>query len=136
MPVNRNDWKITPLPIMRTALVLERAYTDNEFSSIMEGKMPEVFEDHWFIFYEEPYLYLHRSWTGVCIYQVRFETTNDGARVVEALVNRDVAQWRETSDARDAALLSIHLDGRAGRNVKNAMLEYFKPRGDRKRPAP
>ena len=37
-------------------------------------------EDKWFIFMENGILYFHRSWTGVCIYQVHFD---EQRRIVE-----------------------------------------------------
>jgi len=55
------------------------------------------------MYFEDDTLFLHRSWTGSCLYTVRFEVRPDGsARIVEALVNRDPEQYTETSDAKDA----------------------------------
>jgi hypothetical protein len=98
MAATRNDWRITPLPEARASLVVDRAYSTAEFAQIKEGRIPEEMEDKWFVFYEEPWLYLHRSWTGYGIYQVRFEPTDDGARAREAVVNRDTEQYYRADD--------------------------------------
>ena len=67
-------------------------------------------EDKWFIFYEEPWLYLHRSWTGAGIYGVRFQS--DGAIVpaVESWASRD-ASYKATSVEYDRAILRFLIEG-------------------------
>ena len=51
--------------------------------------IPESFDERWFAFYEDGWLYLHRSWTGCCVFQLRIEQEADGYVVREALFNRD-----------------------------------------------
>jgi hypothetical protein len=67
-------------------------------------------EDKWFVFYEAPWLYFHRRWTGICIYAVRLREEGGGSIVEEAWVNRAPEQYRETDDAHDHALLSFLVD--------------------------
>lgn len=120
MPATRNDWKTTPLPAATAALRLDRVYTVIEFERIKQGNIPREMEDKWFAFYEEPWLYLHRSWTGFGVYQVRFEAVDGGSRVAEALVSRDPDQYRSTDATSDAVLLAVLLDGYAGRGTQVA----------------
>jgi hypothetical protein len=42
-------------------------------------------DDKWFIYFEEPYLFLHRSWTGEPAYRLALSETHQGAVVSEAL---------------------------------------------------
>lgn len=119
MAASRSDWKSTPLPAQRQLLTIDRTYSPEEFSRLREGRVPQVMEDKWFVFYEEPWLHLHRSWTGHCIYQVRFEVTANGARPIEVWVNRDLQQHRGT-DEHDVLLLALLLDGYAGRPTEDA----------------
>jgi hypothetical protein len=123
MAATRSDWKTTPLPAQRQAIALERTYSSEEFARLQEGYIPREMEDKWFSFYEEPWLYLHRSWTGYCVYQARFELTASGARPVEMLANRDPQQYRGT-DERDALLLGLLLDGYAGRPTEDGWRRY------------
>jgi hypothetical protein len=126
MVARRNDWKTTPFPAKHEATTLDRTYTGAELGRILQGTVPEVMEDKWFTFYEEPWLYLHRSWTGFGIFQVRFEPVGDGARVAEVLVNRDPAQYTSTDSTADALLLAVLLDGYAGRDSEPAWQQYRK----------
>ena len=122
----RDDWKIEPMPASSQALPFAAVYTPEQFRKIALGLVPEEMEDKWFIYYEEPWLYLHRSWTGYCIYKVRFRECPAGFEVAEALVNREQSQYAETDDGSDAGLLKILLDSRAGHDVRQQMIEHIR----------
>ncbi|MEH2349124.1 MAG: hypothetical protein V7K55_14130 [Nostoc sp.] len=122
----RDDWKTEPMPSASTNIIVEKLYSQEEFDRITAGVIPEQMEDKWFIFYEAPWLYLHRSWTGLCIFKVRFEVVGDSVKIAEVYVNRDPAQQLNTNDERDASMLRILLDSRAKRDVRNPVLRYIK----------
>lgn len=115
-PTTRADWKALPLSEQRAPLTLERVYTPRQFERLKRGELPLEMEDKWFVFYEEPWLYLHRSWTGICIFQVRFEPECSSSRIAEAWVTRDPEQYKSDDLEHDARLLLGMLDGRAGRS--------------------
>jgi hypothetical protein len=46
-------------------------------------------DDHWHAFVEQDRLFLHRSWTGIGIYEVEFEPVPGGWQVREAVVAGD-----------------------------------------------
>ena len=125
MIATRADWKTTPLPTARETLVLDRVYTAVEFDRIKLGRVPREMEDKWFVFYEEPWLHFHRSWTGFGVYQVRFESVEGISRVAEAFVSRDQEQYRSTNAKSDALFLAVMLDGHAGRNTEASWKEYI-----------
>ena len=64
-------------------------------------------EDKWFVYFEDGWLYLHRSWTGSLIYWLRLDGCPAGVRVVESWVNRDSEQYRETDTAYDRLMLDF-----------------------------
>lgn len=102
----QSDWQNEPLPMSRATVRLDHRFRKEEMAKIRRGLVPQEMEDKWFIYWSDDTLYLHRSWTGFCIYAVRFESLQDGgARMAEAQVNRDPEQYRETSDAIDADTL-------------------------------
>jgi hypothetical protein len=93
------------MPAQSHEIPFAGAYSPLEFEIISAGLMPVEMEDRWFIYYESPWLYLHRSWTGFCIYKVRFEPCGDKILATETIVNRDPAQYSETGDAKDVDFL-------------------------------
>lgn len=112
------------MPAQTASLMLDLAFNDAEFQKIAMGCIPEVMEDKWFIFFEDPWLHLHRSWTGYCIYRVRFAQEDGKHRPIDVVVNRDPAQYRETNDALDALSLTIQLFGLAGRRDEALWRKY------------
>ena len=102
----RNDWeRLKPLPRLRKQIPFREIYSEKEYRLIRHGLIPHVMEDKWFIFLKDDRLYLHRSWTGYCIYKLRFEKTAEGHKVSETWVNRNPKQYKETSDKYNTVLL-------------------------------
>jgi hypothetical protein len=110
MTASQHDWETKPLPAARTTIAYDRRYSAKEFARLSAGHVPRDMDEKWFVYFEEPWLYLHRSWTGYCIFQVRFEKAGRGFRVAEAFVSRDPEQYSSTDDDEDASLLGTLLD--------------------------
>jgi hypothetical protein len=106
----RASWKTQPMPDARARLAYTRAFDAAEHARLTRGIVPVQMEDKWFVFYEAPWLWFHRSWTGVAIYAVRLRVEEPGSAVEEAWVNRAPDQYRETDDSHDAAMLSFLIE--------------------------
>jgi hypothetical protein len=52
------------------------------------GHIPADMDDKWFIFFEDGWLYFHRSWTGDCIYGLRLDGCPGGVRVIDCWASR------------------------------------------------
>lgn len=124
----RDDWKTEPFPAAFKQIVVERSYSQEEFCQITAGLIPEEMDDKWFIFYDAPWLYLHRSWTGFCIFKVCFEPEGERIKVCDVYVNRESTQYKGVDDRQDVSMLEILLDRRAGQDTRNQMQEYIKRR--------
>lgn len=99
------DWRIEELPPKRTSIRLDQIFSSQEMKHIRLGCVPEQMENKWFIYWKDSNLIFHRSWTGFCIYVVRFAPEPDGFRMIDAAVNRDPEQYAETSDQKDAEMI-------------------------------
>ena len=106
----QKDWKTEPLPFKRTTIALNRWFSSTGMRKIRAGLISQQMEDKWFIFWERDALYFHRSWTGFCLYVVRFIEDGDSYVMIEADVNRDPEQWTENSAERDAEMISYLID--------------------------
>ena len=103
------DWKTEPLPQKHVTLRLNRRFSSREMEPIRRGLVPQVMEDKWFVYWDDA-LFFHRSWTGYCIYVVRFVPEGEDYRMLEADVNRNPEQYGETDDAKDAEMISYLID--------------------------
>lgn len=106
----QSDWKSEPLPKKTTTVRLDRSFSSSEMERIRRGVVPEQMEDKWFVYWQEGALHFHRSWTGFCIYVVRFENTEDGCAMKSADLNRDDEQYGETSADMDIEMISKLID--------------------------
>jgi hypothetical protein len=100
---NASSWQRTPfqpgVPI-RCSL----SFSDDEFQRLQSGLIPAAMEDKWFIYYDEPFLFFHRSWTGEPVYRVRFAVRGERACVDEALLS---ANLRAEDGHHDTLLLDF-----------------------------
>src|ERR1700722_5535184 len=102
--VTKNESINCPLPKERTKIAVHRSFALAEMEQIRRGFLPTGSDDRWFIYFSHSRLYVHRSWTGFCLYIAHF--MREGNRHILNLIeaNRDSAQYMETNDANDARL--------------------------------
>lgn len=105
--VNENSWDINPMPEEVVELNYTASYSKEEYEKMSYGFKPEMMEDKWFIYMKENSLFLHRSWTGDCIYKLVFTEMNDDIVVNKLIVNRNSEQYTddETVDEYDIELV-------------------------------
>jgi len=89
------------MPPERVRFEVGLAFTAAQGERMRLGHIPQDMADKWFVFFEEGWLYFHRSWTGLCIYAVRLEETSDGVRLTEGWVNRRPDERQEDAAAYD-----------------------------------
>ena len=109
-----DSWQTTPMPQSVARVPFEDSYSAEEHAAIVRGLVPQEMEDKWFIYENRGAVYFHRSWSGVCIYCVRFETPGDRYRIAEVLVNRDAeekaGEQASGEEGYDAPLLRFLID--------------------------
>lgn len=62
------------------------------------------------MYYEEDTLFIHRSWTGMGMYEVHFTPEEETLRATHAYVNRDKEQYKYTSDEKDVETIYWLID--------------------------
>lgn len=119
---DRNSWEVLPMPERTGILDFKASFTPEEFERIGRGRIPGEMEERWFIYLEGDVLSIHRSWTGMCVFQVEF-AAEDGRHVARrTVVNRDPDEYGERDDAEDVEMLrnliDLHLLGKSPRRVR------------------
>jgi len=72
-------------------LSYQATYDSEQFARLKMGLIPREMEDKWFVYYDEPHLFFHRSWTGQPVYRLSMKSGPNGAKVTEALWAKDLA---------------------------------------------
>ena|ERR1022692_3794622 len=104
-PTTRDDWKLRKMPKSYAKIPVSRRFSEREIEKIKLGFRPDNMDEKWFIFYEEDRLYIHRSWTGFCIYVVNFEKQERGHVAFQVEVNRNPKQYQVSDDSYDAQMV-------------------------------
>jgi hypothetical protein len=108
--MTRDDWKLGKMPKSHSTIPVSRHFSAEEIEKVKLGFRPDSMDDHWFIFYEKDRLYIHRSWTGYCIYIVRFRNEARDYVAGELQANRNPKQYGASDDAYDAQMVFWLID--------------------------
>jgi hypothetical protein len=116
MAATPDDWKhlafgeVRPIPYRAD-------FSASEFEQLKQGLVPERMEDKWFIYFDDPFLCFHRSWTGDAVYRLKLQAAEDGCRALDAECGIDGLE--EIDAAYDAELLDFL--------ISNLLLGQAKP---------
>ena len=108
MTATADSWKRRPFT-GGAPLCYRASFDAAELARLREGLVPRAREDKWFVYYHEPHLFFHRSWTGMPVYRVELRPTPAGAEVAEALWSTGLAQSPGGDLAYEAELLDFLL---------------------------
>ena len=126
----RNSWQIHPMPETRVALPLEVTYDAPSWRIVQLGFIPRAMEDKWFAFEEEGVLHMHRSWSGLEVYELHFEEVNGAWQCTTAWVNADPDEYRPRPPVEEVEhcrrlldfLVAVGASRGAGENMDNIPL--------------
>lgn len=91
MSASSTSWKREPFK-QCVPIPYHAAFAAEQLVRLKAGLIPRIMEDKWFIYYEEPHLFFHRSWTGQPIYRLTLASLADGgATVTEAFWSKELA---------------------------------------------
>ena len=108
----KDSWKTEAMSELNAEINLNIKLTNEEFEKLKNGHIPEVMEDHWFLYYENHKFYCHRSWTGICVFVA---DVLDNGEINHAIVTRDESKYKSKNIEKDKYLLEYliyHLIGR------------------------
>lgn len=82
------------IPIDKPAPIkISLFFNAEQFSKLVKGIIPQQMEDKWFIYYENDWLFLHRSWTGFGIYKAQILKENEYYFIKEFWVERNIEKY-------------------------------------------
>ncbi|MGW0908654.1 hypothetical protein [Streptomyces sp. NPDC002853] len=94
----------TPRPVSQLP---ERVWTDEEWDRIQRGYRAQDMDQKWNILVEGNVLFMHRSWTGLGVYEATFAPTTGGRRIASAVVEGDQERYRSRGDEYDCLMLEL-----------------------------
>ena len=105
------------MPDKKTVIPMDATIPSAAMRIVKYGHIPQAMEDHWFMYCDETTIRYFRSWTGICIYEAKYEDDGTTCRITELTVNRDPDQYGSKDDRKDTlnflALLTREYGGDA-----------------------
>lgn len=92
----KDSWKTKEMPNENKELNFEFKLTLKDLKILKKGHIPEAMEDHWFMYFENNKFYIHRSWTGFCIFIV---DVPDTGIITKAIVNQSNEYLEENDNS-------------------------------------
>lgn len=75
----KNDWPdLQPMPASYEDLKIELHLNCSHMRNLRQGFVPVDQDQKWFLYFEDNILHIHRSWTGVKMYEVIFDADSEG----------------------------------------------------------
>lgn len=116
--MRKTDWKTIAMPSQVETFIIEKTISDQELAYLQEGHQPQEMEDKWFMYFENHKLFIHRSWSGYCIYIVDVSETGK----LNVCVNRNSEQYKETNMERDKLMVQILINQLTKQRGENTVL--------------
>jgi len=86
-------------------------FTNDQFEKISRGFIPIDMDDRWFIFFENEFLHIHRSWTGFGLYKAKVEKESTRYCIRGFWVERNNEKYTNQDDNHDVKLFSSLVAG-------------------------
>lgn len=99
----QNSWKTIPMEKPQpycTHLTL----TPEHFAKLQMGFIPENMDDRWFVYFDNDWVYLHRSWTGYETFRAKIQTENDCYTIKEFWAETEQGKFNVGSENKNIEL--------------------------------
>ncbi|MBR6979514.1 MAG: TIGR02452 family protein [Prevotella sp.] len=100
----KDSWKTLPMPDSHVVLPMSYTISTAEMQIVKYGHIPEAMEDHWFMYCDETTIRYYRSWSGICIFEARYEEHGGKCHITQLKVNREPEQYGSNNSTRDTFL--------------------------------
>jgi ADP-ribosylglycohydrolase len=102
----KETWKNIPIDNPKR-IDIDLLFTDKQFSKLINGLIPQQMEGKWFIYYENEWLYFHRSWTGNGMYKAKLNKVTNGYSIKEFWAERNQEKYKNEDDNTDIETFSF-----------------------------
>ncbi len=107
--VSKADWKTHDMPEEKESFRIKHCFSKSAMENLIRGHIPQDMEDRWFWYVDDGVLYLHRSWSGFCIFMLEFGPGD----VHTVTVNRNKELYKSDDIHNDMRILSSILRWRS-----------------------
>lgn len=99
--------------------------TGKQMQVIRKGHIPEVQEDHWFMYCTEDCIRYFRSWTGMCAFEAYFHEENHRLVIDKLSMNHGLCEFGVNGDEAGMALFKYLITAETGADAEAEWQEYI-----------
>ena len=115
----KSSWERSDMPHdLNETIELNLPITEEELKCLAMGHIPEVMEDHWFMYFDGECINYHRSWTGYCLYKATVQRTFEGLFISHVVVNRNPDVYTCTDAEKDKNIFLMLIASELGRDAE------------------
>jgi ADP-ribosylglycohydrolase len=103
---SKTVWQNQPIDSPKR-IDIDLKFTERQFLKLSRGLIPRQMEDKWFIYFENEWLYFHRSWTGFGLYKAKINSEKDGYSIKEFWAERNQEKYNNEDDKTDIENISF-----------------------------
>jgi len=110
---------------------LKLEFSEEQYHKLQNGLIPEQMEDKWFIYFDDNWIYFHRSWTGNGIYRTQIikekgDQEDRVYKIKDFYVERNSEIYQCDNDLKDLdTLLQLILWGLLRLDVRGIYAEKY-----------
>lgn len=125
-----NDWNTKPMPTEGISNIeLSIPIKEREMDILRKGHIPEVQEDHWFMYCSGDLLQgytirYYRSWTGMCAFEAHFRYLQTGFLIDRLIINQELASFGVNGDEPAIFLFRYLITAEIGGDAEGAWDDY------------
>ena len=120
-----DSWHTEPMQGQPVELPMDFALSDAQMAVIALGHIPEVMEDHWFMYCDESWIRYYRSWSGLCVFEARYEKAAKGYRITQLRLFAEDDRSEKYVSGQRALFLALLMD-ECGGDSRQYWDEYLK----------
>lgn len=106
----KDSWKTQAIDNPKR-IAIDLHFTGRQFLKLSKGLVPQPMEDKWFVYYENEWLYFHRSRTGYGIYKAKLNKETDGYSITEFWTERNHEKYKNNDDDTDVGIFKFLIAG-------------------------
>lgn len=124
----RESWQIQPMPegedVSRCEVKI--SVPQSVMKILRKGHIPEVQEDHWFMYADDSHIRYYRSWTGMCAFEAHYRKNRSGNYIIDSLsMNKALAEFGVNGDMAGVALFQYLLTAEVDGDAELAWQKYI-----------
>ena len=124
-----NDWNIEPMTedeSEKSCIELNIPIPEEAMNILRLGHIPEVQEDHWFMYCDNEYIRYYRSWTGICTFEAHYYKETDILyRIDHLTMAHSLAEFGVNGDEAGVMLFRYLITAEAEGDAEEAWNDYL-----------